>query len=289
MVRTRQEDTKDLKYVINDLMGLNQDKEVEKAILDAGYTDLSLFLAISDDELDAIEVKVDDTNKRPLNRIERGKITSFQSYVIHRQNIGKPIDPNGFHSIKADDFRAYKLSADYVAVRTGLTGPPNLVPLSRDPVSEFKRGIKRDINQYIVLKDGKQWDAWQRSTLAMARSQAVDEVFDSTCSPVSPRDIDLFKEKQKFVYAVFDKCLQTDQGKAFVREHAKDSNAQTVYKKLCDHYEQSTVAAVDSGRHLKYITTAKLGDGTWSGTNSAFLLHWTDQVRKYNNLVSTSD
>ena len=30
MVRTRQEDTKDLKYVINDLMGLNQDKEAEK-------------------------------------------------------------------------------------------------------------------------------------------------------------------------------------------------------------------------------------------------------------------
>ena len=44
---------------------------------------------------------------------------------------------------------------------------------------------------------------------------------------------------------------------------------------------------MNSSDLLKYITTAKLGDGTWKGTTRAFLLHWQDQIRLYSKLVPT--
>jgi hypothetical protein len=67
-----------------------------------------------------------------------------------------------------------------------------------------------------VYKDEKQWDTWQRSTLAQARAQDVAEILDRDYAPTSSEERDLFTEKQKFMYAVFERTLQTDQGKAFV-------------------------------------------------------------------------
>ena len=117
----------------------------------------------------------------------------------------------------------------------------------------------------------------------------MDEVFNPKYNLSGDKDAELFKEKQKFVYAVFERTLQTDQGKAFVREHSKDGNAQKIHEKLVNHYQKSTVAAVDSEKYLQYVTTAKLDDGAWNGTNQAFILHWRDQLRRYEALISPSD
>lgn len=288
MVRTRADNLRDIKYVLVVMMGFPDDGDVMRAIIEAGYEDLPSFIPISDDEMDDIIVQSGD-HKRQLNKMERGKITAFQSFIIHRQNIGKPVKEGEFGKLDVDEFNGYRTSADFISVRSGLRGPPNLIPDNRDPVYEFKRGIKRDITHYIMFKEDKQWGAWQRSTIATARSRAVDDVFDSNYNPSRDKDAELFKEKQKFVYAVFELTLQTDQGKAFVREHAKDGNAQKIYKKLVAHYQNSTAAAVDSEQYLQYITTAKLGDGTWNGSNESFILHWKDQLRRYENLIPAGD
>ena len=45
---------------------------------------------------------------------------------------------------------------------------------------------------------------------------------------------------------------------------------------------------MDTSSILTYITTAQLGIGTWKGTTHAFILHWQDQVRKYQTLAPRS-
>lgn len=50
-------------------------------------------------------------------------------------------------------------------------------------------------------------------------------VLDPTDTPAIAEDAELFYEKQKYMFAVFEKILLTDQGKAFVREHFHDSDA----------------------------------------------------------------
>lgn len=42
----------------------------------------------------------------------------------------------------------------------------------------------------------------------------------------------LFQEKQKYMYAVLEKIVCTDRGKAIIREHESDFDAQSVYRKL---------------------------------------------------------
>ena len=36
---------------------------------------------------------------------------------------------------------------------------------------------------------------------------------------------------------------------------------------------------------ITYITTTDLGDGSRRGSTEVFILHWHDQIRKYNSLV----
>jgi hypothetical protein len=87
------------------------------------------------------------------------------------------------------------------------------------------------------------------------------------------------------MYTAFERTLLSDKGKALVREHTIDYDAQTVFKDLSAYALQSTKATLDSSIILTYITSSRLGDETWKGVTQAYLLHWQDQVRKYKDLI----
>ena len=40
---------------------------------------------------------------------------------------------------------------------------------------------------------------------------------------------------------------------------------------------------------MEYITTTKIIDGKWRGTTEGYIIHWQEQVRKYNELVDIKD
>ena len=148
-----------------------------------------------------------------------------------------------------------------------------------DPIKEFKKGIKRDPSVFIIFKDDRKWDQWNRSTTAHCCAQLLSEVLDSKYKPKNKEEELLFKLKQEYMYAVFEKTLLTDKGKSFVRQHEGDADAQAIYRKLKAHYLSSTTAAIDASRLLSYITSAQINDGHWRGDTHCYILHWQDQVR----------
>ncbi len=108
--------------------------------------------------------------------------------------------------------------------------PP--APKQKDLLSKFKKGIKRDVLLFVVLKDLKQWDSWHCSTVAQACAQDVYNVLDPAYKPLPPEK-DLFEAKQRYMYAVFKSMLQMDKGKALVRLNETTSNAQKIFTELC--------------------------------------------------------
>ena len=143
-------------------------------------------------------------------------------------------------TIAADDYDDFRTGSnisemlDVPATPTstrssGSMGTTSRSNFTRDPVADFCRGIKRDVSHYSVLKDEKQWDAWSRSTVAQARAQDVDDVINPAYTPTNNAEKTLFKEKQKFMFAVFERTLLTDQGKAYVRQYTKTFDAQSIY------------------------------------------------------------
>jgi len=124
-------------------------------------------------------------------------------------------------------------------------------------------------------------------TVAQAHAQDVYDVLDPAYKP-SPTDKDLFKVKQKYMYAIFERVLQTDKGKALVRSNEATSNARLIFAELCQNALRSTRASIDSSRLLSYITSVRIGDGMWNGTSHSFILRWQEQVWLYESLVDTT-
>jgi hypothetical protein len=56
-----------------------------------------------------------------------------------------------------------------------------------------------------MLKDNKQNDQWHCNFSNLAQAQDLSDVLDENFTPATPADIDLFAEKQKFLYVVLSK------------------------------------------------------------------------------------
>jgi hypothetical protein len=107
--------------------------------------------------------------------------------------------------------------------------------------------------------------------------------------PATPEATELFVEKQKFVYAIFDKILLTDKAKLLVRQYVGPFDAQKVFCDLTVYSNTSTMAARVAPDLLTYISSSKFGDGTWKGTAQGFILNWQDKVRQYESILPTKD
>jgi len=79
--------------------------------------------------------------------------------------------------------------------------------------------------------------------------------------PSTPADKDLFSEKQKYMFAVFEWTLLTDVENSFVWNYEDDADAWEVYKAVVGYYLKNTKASLDSAGLLSYITSICLGSG----------------------------
>jgi len=252
------------------------------------------ILSLSGDDINALTwskpLTSGSVQQTPLNGGARGLLHALLGFVFHRASKGMPIHEDEWAHVEQQEFEDYRISPDFLVYRTNPVPVPHhtTIPKVRDPVQDFKRGIKRDITQFTILKDDKQWDSWNRSTIAQARAQDVDVILDTTYTPIVPDDKALFQEKQKFMYAVFEKCLLTDTGKSLVRQYAATFDAQAIYAKLSAYALSSTQAKLRSTALLTYITSTRLGGNNWTGTTHSFILHWQDQIRRYEDLIPSN-
>ena len=162
-------------------------------------------------------------------------------------------------------------------------------PRVRDSVFDFKKGIKRDAMSFTVLKENKQWDSAHRTLKAQAKYQDVDDILDPNYVPNPGEATALFEEKQKYMYTIFERILQTEDGRVIVRSHDKDQNAQLIYSELVQVMTRSTEAMMCSSELLSYLTHASIVDGSWRGTAKTFVLNWIDQLRQYHEMTPLGD
>ena len=254
-----------------------------------GYNDILDLVNIRPTDIDGLVHTTEDGTVLNINKGECGLIRSFLSFVKFNNNNGTPIIEEAWLELKHGDFRKYRGSMDYVDINTGTTGIPpspvakatNTSSTTRSVVDDFKKGIRRDSSAYPRMVDDKLFDGWNRSVKAQANAQGVEDILNHEFKPAAddPEAVALFAEKQKYMYAMFDKTLLTDQGKKSVRLY--DGNAQLVYKHFTEASLNSTKASMDSAKILAYITSAKIGEGAWKGNAQSFILHWEEQVRRY--------
>jgi hypothetical protein len=148
---------------------------------------------------------------------------------------------------------------------------------------EFRRIVKCDIAHYPDLKDDKGFRIWNRGFVSKSKMHHTHLVLDETYVPKTDKEKAVFQEMQIFMYAVTEEHLKMDKGKSLVSQYEVDNDAQSIYCELKKHSTSSTAAWLAGDTLMKYIINAKY-PGEWRGTSFGFVLHWQEQLAKYEEL-----
>jgi hypothetical protein len=128
------------------------------------------------------------------------------------QNLANKDEFNEFRIIGFTSYTVTQVTPPTTLSSSGIvtSGNTSFTTKVRDRVFEFKKGIRRDPASFTVMKENKQWDSVHRTLKAQACYQDVGDILDTCYRPTTAEDIALFAEKQKYMYSVFERTLQTD-------------------------------------------------------------------------------
>jgi len=228
----------------------------------------------------------------PAQYIPRGHTNLLQLFVrfarkLQQDNMGVPLSLTDWADLTPEDFDSYRLSYPPRSLPSPIPPhAPGHTVRTTNRAAEFQKSIKRDETHYPELKDEKYWDSWNRSVLTRAQAHDIGEVFDPTYSPPEHDEEEqrLFYKKQVFAMTVFNRCVQTDMGRHFVRQHAHNCDAQSVYRKLVEYAKISTSAQISVDELIEYLNIARL-DSTWKSSSQKFLIQWRDKLRQLQEIT----
>jgi hypothetical protein len=92
-------------------------------------------------------------------------------------------------------------------------------------------------------------------------------------------DKPLFNLKNSYWYKVLVDIIQESSLSAIVNA-GPVGDGKTVWMNIVTEAENSTMARISSQSLTAYLTTSKIRDGCWWGTDTAYLNHWNEQMRK---------
>ena len=56
-----------------------------------------------------------------------------------------------------------------------------------------------------------------------------------------------------------------------------------------EYSQELAQANINSSTILRYVASARIGDGSWCGTSRTFILNWMDQIQLYEKLIDPRD
>jgi hypothetical protein len=121
---------------------------------------------------------------------------------------------------------------------------------------------------------------------ATATVQSIAEVLNHTYIP-SVGDKPLFDLKNSYWYKVLVDIIQELSLRAIVNA-GPVGDGQTVWANIVTEAEKSTTACISSQSLTAYLMTSKIQDGSWWGTDTAYLNHWNKLV-EYSPMTPMTD
>ena len=268
------------------------------AFADHGIVDFADLLAFTSAGIDQLTYEPNgDEVLIPRGMCGRIKVTISMFNDVSRQ-MGGSVDMRTIPSEYFDEYRVgfynplYPLGRRQVGMAAAAAGAaghgaPAPVNPRPTPAENFTRGIKKDKDHYMDLKDEKNFDNFRRNVESTAHTHGTFNVLDPTYVP-NPADVDavaLFRAEKNFMYTVFEKTLKTDKGASLVRQFEVDRDAQGIWRDLLAHQLTSTAGTLHKEKILAHLTTHRLSSSQWKGTMTSYIHHWKDQLRQYEALV----
>jgi hypothetical protein len=149
------------------------------------------------------------------------------------------------------------------------------------------RGIKHDASQIPILKEQKELDNWQRTTIAQTKD--VAEKVDPTSAPITVEEKVLFRESQTFVAEVLDPtCTPIS---AFVKSKSTNVDSFNDERSALIRGSNQTVDTIDDcimhrnvGLYDAHVRQVKMKDPDYATTTTFDTVRIVDDCIMHRNV-----
>ena len=253
-----------LDHVLVNVLGFEEDSPTVLALQEEQVASIVDLCCLSPEDIDSIQLHSAETGtvSKSLPVAHRSKLKGLKSFALTLSDGQFPAD-DLWLPVSAEDYNTYRTtpvlnkpesSATKADTSSESPSPVSETPSSssssstathkKTPTELFLASVKRDIKDYVSLKEDKQWLHFRNNAISTGTLHGVSNVFDPEYSPSSDSDKDLFDTHQIFVYTVLLKHVQTPVGKTLVLECPGDG--QLAWSKLVDYYTNSPAAKIES-------------------------------------------
>jgi hypothetical protein len=151
-------------------------------------------------------------------------------------------------------------------------------------IDNFKKGTKRDKNEYPKYKDKRYWDSFKLKVTDVARSHGLLDVITPNYVPSTEKEQELLTLKNNFMFAVWATKLLTPLGKRSVRKHRATGDAQAVWREIQHDALNTTRASMHCDTIHTFLTANKYSNQSWKSSARNYLLYWETQADLFNQM-----
>ena len=306
MMSTRAAQKNALIHILNNILDAQGEKE-HPAIMLAMEVDASVpadFMSLTAEDFEDIVLKTEDgvLVKIPLSL--KKKILSLQYVYNNRPEKERGAD----FWMKLDDvsYAEEMVKPVWIETKTA-TAPTTTAPVIKStapapaaavipsatkttPADDFKKGQRRSVSDYPILRDRKGWTKFNRSLLATATNHDLNNLFDPRYAPGTPEETSLFEVQSKFMFSVYTHILQEPTSLRILRQFsvfgdASYGDSQALYIQLVKSFTQGAAGRTSIKKTENELTTFRYNK-SWTKTRVAFLNAFNGLVNDHFELTA---
>ena len=290
-IRSLQKDQDALKHVCCNLLGEDDtawdtDSSTLKRSLanDGVETFKSGLLSLSESDIDQL---TDADSGAPLPILWRRKLKIVLA-CYHSTSRQKEKSISIF-SITPDLFNIFRIS-DYDPNEPILPWNSKNTPILKtrdDEVIQWQKTIKPNSKDYKVFKDEAYWARAKESFLDTIESHGLQDLVEDPDGFV-PDNKELDEKKRKWLYKILTDVIMAPSAKNIVTKHRDTRDTRVLWKELCEAMDKSMTAELKGQQISTYLSSVRLHQVGWKGTQESFILHFAEQSRLYNEIVPSA-
>ena len=245
-----------------------------------GVKTWSDFISIAERDLENLTWKsiVDHQIYKVPSVINRKLIILLAFHHHHSRLLMRPVDITTCTALDFDDFRV--MTYDFSQPIRAWMNPSST--LKNDELSNWTRNVRPMAKDYPFFKDDHKWIQTLDRFESTAKAHRLSHILDPTFVPTNT---DLDNAQQEWMYKVFQDCMQTSKAKSIVTDYLISKDVRECWKKIKDHYSKSMATQIRSGTISSYISSTRLKDINWRGTQNSYLAHFKEQCRLFNEIA----
>jgi hypothetical protein len=280
---TRYNDKTALKYALVHLVGVDESKYDSDPIVTA-FNNVGIqqfkndFLCLSKEDIDNLTTNGVD----PLPLLMRRRLQALLAFYHYACTQAK--SEVSIVRITRDVFDFFRTATfDPAAPIVPWTNAVENRPDEKEKqLIEWRKIIKPSKSDYKDFRDDATWNSWKEFTTNTMQGHGLCHLIDPAYVPKNP---DLHTQQNYWMYNVLEDKLKTSIGRTTIKQHMSSKSVLNIWMALCGHYDRSIAAELKAQSLSTYITSTRLATSSWRGTYSAFLSHFLEQLRLYDEVA----